>query len=147
MDTQYMIDTHFIVAQDAPLMRTPQPVVVHEPGRIIDTQHGFIRGWGVTASTSGAQNISMAAGVLPAGVRATAHYHPFETALYILAGTVRVFWGASWADDYVDVEAGDFIYIPAWVIHSPMNLGSTPMEYVVARNAPEEVAFTVERAA
>jgi len=140
------MDLLFKIAQETSSRMGTELVVVHEPDRIIDTQHGFIRGWGVTSTNTGAKHISMAYGVLPPGVRAQAHYHPFETALYIVAGKVRVFWGET-QSEYEDVVAGDFIYIPAWVIHSPMNLESTPMEYVVARNAPEEVAFIVDKAA
>jgi len=114
-------------------------VVVQDSDRMGDTEHGFIRGWGISGKTTGANSISMAHGVLPSGIKAEPHYHPFETAIYILAGKVRVFFGDD-EEEFVDVMAGDFVYIPAGVVHSPMNIEQTPMEYVVARNAPEEIS-------
>lgn len=115
-------------------------VVVRNEEILTDNKHGFIRGWGITGENTGANNISMAHGMLPPGIKAEPHYHPFETTIYILSGTVRVFFGDK-EEEFVDVSAGDFIYIPKEVVHSPINIGEIPMEFVVARNAPEEIAY------
>lgn len=118
-------------------------VVVRKNDAPSDNKHGFMRGWGITGERTGSQNISMAHGVLPPGVKAEPHYHLFETAIYILAGKVRVYYGMG-DEEFEDVSAGDFIFIPEKVIHSPKNIGEDPLEFIVARAAPEEVAFTPE---
>lgn len=115
-------------------------VLVSSSDRVQDTEHGFVRGWGVSGTTVGSKSISMAYGVLAPGVKASPHFHIFETAIYIVAGYVRVFYGKN-LDKQLDMQPGDFLYIPAYVVHSPENISDIPMEYVVARNAPDEIAF------
>jgi len=107
-----------------------------------DTKHGLMREWGVTGSTVGSQNISMGYGVVPPKLRSTAHYHSFETAIYVVKGRARAFFGAK-SEKYFDVSEGDFLYIPAGVVHCTENLGDTPVEYIVSRNAPEDIAIEV----
>lgn len=79
----------------------------------------------------------MAYGHLPPRLVASPHAHEFETAIYILSGRVRVFFG----DDlrtFVDVEADDFLFIPANLMHGPVNMSDQPMVYIVARAAAIE---------
>lgn len=113
-------------------------VVVHESGRLYDSDHGYLRGWGLTGKTVGSKNLSMAQGIIPPGVSAKPHYHPFETAIFISKGICRVFWGKDRLE-FTDVEEGDFLYIPKGVVHCPANEGKATVEYVVARSSPEEV--------
>ena len=115
-------------------------VVVHETGRLYDADHGYLRGWGLTGTTAGSKKLSMAQGIIPPGVSAQPHYHPFETAIFITKGTCRVFWGLD-RDEFTDIEEGDFLYIPKGVVHCPTNDGKVTMEYVVARSSPEEVSL------
>ena len=82
----------------------------------------------------------MAHGIIPPGVSASAHYHPFETAIYVITGTCRVFLGVE-NDTFVNVKAGDFLYIPAGVVHCPVNSGLEAVEYIVARSSPQEVCL------
>ena len=117
--------------------------VIRPRDRIKDSEHGFIRGWGVLGRLTGSKNISMAYGKLRPGVKATAHQHPYETAIYIIAGSVRVYYGTK-RKVFEDVKAGDFIYIPPFVPHEPQNLGGVPMEYIVARDCAEEIGETVK---
>lgn len=115
-------------------------VVVEETGRLYDAEHGYLRGWGLTGKTAGSQTLSMAHGIIPPDISARPHYHPFETAIFITKGNCRVFWGADCAT-FTDIKEGDFLYIPAEVIHSPANCTETIVEYVVARSSPEEVCL------
>ena len=115
-------------------------VVVQDPERICDTDHGYVRGWGVTQETVDSKNLSMAHGVIPPGAGATPHYHPFETAIYIITGTCRVLLGVE-KNKSVDIKAGDFLYIPTGVVHCPVNCGQEVMEYIVARSSPQEICL------
>src|SRR5207247_9802484 len=78
-------------------------VVTKTSGRITATSHGFTRGWAVSGKLSGAKAISMAYGELPPHLVASPHAHDFETAIYILSGRVRVFFGDD-LREFVDVE-------------------------------------------
>jgi Predicted mannose-6-phosphate isomerase len=115
-------------------------VVVHDPERICDTDHGYVRGWGVTEETVGSKHLSMGHGLIPPGASATPHYHPFETSIYIITGTCRVLLGVE-NDTFVDIKAGDFLYIPSGVVHCPVNCGQEVMEYIVARSSPQEICL------
>jgi uncharacterized RmlC-like cupin family protein len=115
-------------------------IIVHKVDLEKDTSHGFVRGWGINSATTGSVSISMAYGTLTKSIRAEPHYHPFETAIYIVSGNVRVHLGIT-GNEFVDASEGDFIYIPPMIVHSPENIGDIPMQFVVARNAPDEVAL------
>ena len=115
-------------------------VVIQDPDRVCDTDHGYVRGWGLTGETVGSKCLSMAHGIIPPGVSASPHYHPFETAIYVITGTCRVFLGVE-NDTFVNVKAGDFLYIPALVVHCPVNYGLEAVEYIVARSSPQEVCL------
>jgi uncharacterized RmlC-like cupin family protein len=85
----------------------------------------------------------MAYGVVPAGATSTWHSHPFETAVYVISGRARAYFGLN-DEEWVDVKAGDFLYIPADLPHSTANVGDTPVQYVLARAAPEDIVIPVE---
>jgi uncharacterized RmlC-like cupin family protein len=85
----------------------------------------------------------MAYGVVPAGATSTRHSHPFETAVYVISGRARAYFGLN-DEEWVDVGAGDFLYIPADLPHSTANIGDTQVEYVLARAAPEDLVIPVK---
>lgn len=116
-------------------------VVIRASDRLQDAEHGLIRGWGVSETTAGSQHLSMAHGIVPVGVKSNRHYHPFELAIYVIAGRARAYFGPH-DEQAVDVSTGDFLYIPAEMIHSTENIGETPVEYILARAAPEEIAYS-----
>ena len=77
------------------------------------------------------------------GATSTRHAHPFETAVFVISGHARAYFGAT-DEEWVDVGEGDFLYIPAEVPHRTANIGDTPAAYVLARAAPEDVVIPVE---
>jgi uncharacterized RmlC-like cupin family protein len=107
------------------------------------SDHGLIREFGVSAATSGTQHLSMAFGMVPASSKSKRHYHPFETSVYVISGQSRAYFGAN-DERSVDVGPGDFLYIPAYMIHSTENIGDTPIEYILARAAPQDVSIPAE---
>src|SRR5215207_2849424 len=107
------------------------------------SDRGLIREFGVSAATSGTQHLSMAFGMVPARSKSKRHYHPFETSVYVISGQSRAYFGAN-DERSVDVGPGDFLYIPAYMIHSTENIGDTPIEYILARAAPEDVSISPE---
>jgi uncharacterized RmlC-like cupin family protein len=91
--------------------------VVRPPERLDASGQGLVRGFGVSRATAGSAHLSMAHGVVPPGAVSARHYHPFETAVYIVAGRARSYFGAR-DEEWVDVEAGDFVLIPAGLPHN-----------------------------
>ena len=68
------------------------------------------------------------------------HFHrTYSEAFYVLAGTVRIFDGAAWAEAGV----GDFLYVPEGGIHAFENAAdaSASMLILFAPGAPRETYF------
>jgi uncharacterized RmlC-like cupin family protein len=50
-------------------------------------------------------------------------------------------------DEYLEAGPGDFVYIPADLPHVVgCPAGGEPLEYVVTRNAPEEIVVSLRAA-
>ena len=130
----------FVESAEKNLSLSSDVVVIREEKRLCDYEHGYLRGWGLTGKTAGSKNLSMAHGIIPPGMSAKPHYHPFETAIYMLKGKCRVFLGVD-KSEYKDIEATDFFYIPTNVIHCPANIGETVVEYIVSRSSSEELCL------
>jgi uncharacterized RmlC-like cupin family protein len=71
---------------------------------------------------------------LPPGARTRAHVHEHhETALY-MSGEVLELWTGDELEHCDSVQPGDFIYIPANVLHVAVNRGAAPAVFMGARN-------------
>jgi uncharacterized RmlC-like cupin family protein len=94
---------------------------------------------GVSGKNAGAQHLTLLKVVIPPGASAKAHVHKgYESAIYLLQGTVETKYGAHLEKSVINV-AGDFIFIPADVPHQPTNLSKTePAIAIVTRNDPDE---------
>ena len=114
-------------------------IVTVRPDVQIDTLQKLPNYVGISANTAGASAISMNLVIIPAGARATPHYHDgFETAIYLLKGAVQTFYGDQLQESCVNKQ-GDFIYIPAGVPHMPVNLSDTEDAVaLVSRNDANE---------
>src|SRR4051812_37840140 len=99
---------------------------------------GLDYGAGISAESAGAAALCMVRLTMPPGSRARAHMHEaHETAIYVMSGRGGFFWGPR-LEHREDVEAGDFVHIPAGVAHLPFNDGDAPLEAVIARTDPNE---------
>jgi uncharacterized RmlC-like cupin family protein len=114
-------------------------VRVVQPVRQSQGQQGLAYFEGVSTETVGSTGLCLHRLVIPPGGRAKAHRHAgHETAIYVLDGEVRVWWGDALEHDVV-VRSGEFVYIPAGVPHVPVNLSdSQPATALVARTDPNE---------
>ena len=103
---------------------------------------------GVSAETVGSQVIWLGMITLPAGARTKAHVHEHhETALYMTGGDVMELWTGDELEHCESVRPGDYIYIPANVLHVAVNRGSSPAVFIGARNeatAQESVVLRPE---
>lgn len=117
---------------------------VVKPGPDRETPRGVVGGSEISQASTGAHNLYMAVFRVPAGAQSRPHYHAScESAVYMLAGKLRVRWGDSLSEQ-VDLEPRDLVYVPPRETHVLENLSdSEPAEYVVARDAPLEDSVEV----
>ena len=101
----------------------------------------------ISQETLGSVGLFMARYRVPPGVHSSLHSHTnCETAVYVLRGHGYAYYGEEMGG-YVEAGAGDFVYIPANLAHVVgCPEGGEPLEYVVVRNAPEEVVVTLREA-
>ncbi len=108
------------------------------PGGTYSGKQGFDYFEGIAQETSGAQGICMHLLTIPPGGRAKAHKHAtHETAIYVLSGTGKMYWGER-LENLMVLTAGEMLYIPADVPHLPFNDGDAPVTAVIARTDPHE---------
>ncbi len=114
-------------------------IVTVRPLQTTATRQGLRQFVGISGANSGARGLSMNEVIIPPGGRAQAHRHVgSESAIYLLSGTVRTFYGSCLERSVVN-RAGDFLFIPAGVPHQPVNLSATQLAIaIVARNDPNE---------
>ncbi len=92
---------------------------------------------GVSAETVGSTSIWLGIITLPAGQRTRAHVHEHhETALYMLGGESIELWTGHQLQYRDIVRPGDYIFIPANVLHVAVNRSETPAVFIGSRNEP-----------
>lgn len=101
----------------------------------------------ISRQTTGLEDIFMAKYTVPPGAHSSLHIHAnCETAVYVLSGRAYAYYGEDMGG-YVEAGPGDFVYIPANLAHVVgCPAGGEPLEYIVSRNAPEEVVITLRSA-
>lgn len=117
---------------------------VVKPGPDREVPRGVLGGGEISQATAGAQNIYMGHFRVPAGTQSRPHYHEHcESAVYMLAGRLRVRWGDR-LEQELTLEPGDLVYVPPRETHVLENgSDSEAAEYVVARDSPTEDAVVV----
>ena len=116
-----------------------------KPGDSYDGRQGLTYFGGISAESTGAQGICMHMLRMPPGARAHAHLHAdHETAIYLLAGKVEMWYGAE-LEEHMVMQAGEFLYIPAGVPHLPYNPYDAEAVAVLARTDPNEQESVVLR--
>ncbi len=102
-------------------------------------KQGFSYFHGISAERAGARGICMHLLTVPPGGRAHAHLHEHhETAIYVLSGRARMWFGER-LENVMECAPGDMLYIPAGVPHLPANpYPDEPCVAVLARTDPNE---------
>jgi uncharacterized RmlC-like cupin family protein len=116
-----------------------QDCVVIRGGQAFAGTQGLDYFEGVSAETTGSKGLCMHLLEMPAGASALPHLHEHhETAIYVLSGRARMRYGEGLGQQ-LEVQAGDFLYIPAGVPHQPYNASDRePATAVIARTDPNE---------
>ena len=102
-------------------------------------KQGFDYEGAISTESVGSQAICMHRLTIPPGGRAKAHMHEnHETAIYVLEGKAGMWYGPN-LDEHLEVQAGDFLYIPAGMPHLPYNPSDTAScTAILSRTDPNE---------
>ena len=104
--------------------------VIHEtqdPSTTTQTR-GMVRKPGIDSNTVGASKIWLGHVTCAPNTLGPPHHHgEAETAAYVLSGKIRVYFGEDYKE-YVDAEAGEFIFVPAHRPHIEGNVTDEPAE-------------------
>jgi uncharacterized RmlC-like cupin family protein len=78
------------------------------------------------------------------GAQTGIHHHGEQhTIAYVLSGTSYVRWGDRGEFD-ATAEAGDFLYVPAWLPHQEINPSyDVPFQWIVVRSTPEPIVVNL----
>ena len=103
---------------------------------------------GISAETVGSKMIWLGIITLAAGRRTKAHIHEHhETALYMMSGDKLEIWTGDQLQHCEKVRPGDYVYIPAGVLHVAVNRGAAAAVFMGSRNdasAQESVVMRPE---
>ena len=67
----------------------------------------------------------------PGAVSGWHHHDVNDTSIYVVSGVMRLEYAGY--DGHVDAEAGDFVHVPAYVVHRESNPTDEPAVAVLAR--------------
>ncbi len=113
-------------------------VVVVRPDRQVMGRQALPYFVGISAASAGATAISMNLVFVPPRGAAEPHAHRgFESAVYMMKGSVEVRYGET-LENALTLEAGEFLFMPADVPHQPVNHSDEPAVALVARNDANE---------
>ena len=76
--------------------------------------------------------------------RSVPHHHAdAETAGYVLEGKARIYFGPDYAD-YYDLEAGDFVHVPAWMPHIECNRSKNARLVWLTARTPDNLVVNLD---
>ena len=122
--------------------------VIHPDGLEVEVSSGSMtRLAGVSKALAGTEGIHLAIATIPPACASSPHYHVnCESAIYVVSGKGRFLTGRH-LENTLEIENGDFIYVPPDSVHQPVNDSlSEPLELIVARNAPVEIVVEFDPA-
>jgi uncharacterized RmlC-like cupin family protein len=106
---------------------------------------GMVRKAAITGTMSGSSR--MCASVMlaePHSASSVHHHGEQDTIVYAAAGRSAIRSGPG-GREQVELNAGDFAFIPAGLVHQELNIGDEVVMWVVTRSGPEPVVVNLER--
>jgi uncharacterized RmlC-like cupin family protein len=120
--------------------------VVTSGDRSTDTPQtpGLTREVAFDASNADARVLSGFVSTVQPGAATAAHHHgDQETILYVLSGRARFRWGAQ-LQHATEAGVGDFVFIPAEIIHQEINASvEEQTSWVVVRSNPDPIVVNL----
>lgn len=127
-------------------MGTPQVRIVRATERSTDTPQtpGLRREVAFDGRNPDAKVLSGFLSQVAPGAATGAHHHgDQETILYVLEGRARFRWGDR-LEEVAEAGVGDFVFIPAEIIHQEINASADePTSWVVVRSAPDPIVVNL----
>jgi uncharacterized RmlC-like cupin family protein len=94
--------------------------------------------------TTGATKIWFGRVATGAGEWSGAHHHgEAETGGYVLSGHGRIYYGEDYKE-YVDLEEGDFVFVPPYLPHIEGNMSDTEELVWLTTRAPDNIVVNLE---
>ena len=116
----------------------------HERDATTAQTPGMTRVAGISAATAGASGIWMGEVTTEPGFRSGAHHHgDVESAIYVLQGRMRMRWGDR-LEHSAEAGPGDFIFVPARLVHQETCVSDERLVAVLARGGQENVVVNVD---
>jgi uncharacterized RmlC-like cupin family protein len=104
---------------------------------------GALRKSGVDGNLTAATGIWMGKVSNEPGYRSVAHHHgDAETAGYCLKGQARLYYGENY-EQYVDLDEGDFVYVPPNIPHIEANRSDTEELVWLTARTPANVVVNL----
>jgi uncharacterized RmlC-like cupin family protein len=119
--------------------------IVHNTTEATGQTAGMLRLAAISKDSVGASKVWFGKVTCPPGLNSGPHHHAeAETAGYMVSGhRIRIYFGENY-EKSVDVEPGDFLFVPAWMPHIEVNLSDeVPAEFITAR-APDNIVINLE---
>jgi uncharacterized RmlC-like cupin family protein len=92
---------------------------------------------GVSADTAGSTVLWLGKVTIEPGGRTRAHVHArHESAFHMLSGDSVEIWSGPGLEQHETVRPGDYIFIPANVLHVAVNRSTEPAVFIGTRNEP-----------
>ena len=78
------------------------------------------------------------------GYRSLPHHHgEAETGGYVLTGHARIYFGDNYSD-YIDMSAGDFVFVPPFMPHVEANMSTTDELVWLTGRTPDNIVINLD---
>jgi uncharacterized RmlC-like cupin family protein len=105
---------------------------------------GALRVAGISEDNTPASRIWLGKLSNEPGHHSVAHHHgEAETAAYVLKGSARIYYGADYRE-YVDLEEGDFLFVPPNFPHIESNRSETDELVWLTARSPDNIVVNLE---
>ena len=108
---------------------------------------GMLRLAAVSHGLAGSEALWAGVMLVDPDTASSVHHHgPLETVVYMVSGQSKVKWGSR-LEHEVDLEPGDFLFIPPFVPHQEINPSpDQATQWVVVRSGSEAVLVNLTKA-
>jgi uncharacterized RmlC-like cupin family protein len=73
------------------------------------------------------------------GFRSLPHHHgEAETGAYLMSGQARLYFGEGFGE-HIDLMAGDFMFVPPFLLHLEANMSTTEPVWWIACRSPQNI--------
>ena len=124
----------------------PRPQLVHglDMSDLTGQTAHAVRRAGVSNANTEADRIWLGKVYTPAGFASGAHHHgEAETAGYVLKGRAYILYGEAYGER-IDLEEGDFVYVPPNMLHIEGNASDTEDLIWVTARTPDNIVINVD---